>query len=433
MYRYFTGHLASIGHPPGMKTTSLAFLLTMTLCAAPAPAQAHAKKDLVQTAASDARFTTLIAAVKGAELVEALQGEGPFTVFAPTNEAFGHLPAGTVATLLEPAQRAALQRILLFHVVKGRVLSSDLLKSNAAGTLASAPLSIGLRVGDANVIQADIECANGVIHVIDRVLLPPKPAPTVKPAATEMRPRAVHGVVATIEDAIDRGVPVFNGGDHAGCAHIYAEAAKSILKMEALSPLDRGDVHDALHRDVDSAAGRAWALREAFDRVILNDGFKPTIEASMPPGFPAPGPVGRIVLKQYPQYRAARAEGGNSFWQLFRHIKANSVEMTAPVEMTMSDGMRARDMAFLYEGPSQGRTGRQGSVAVVDLAPMQVLSIGIRGRRNAKLLTRARALIEKYMTDGGWQRSGDWRVLGYNSPMVPSSRQYWELQIPVSR
>ena len=152
----------------------------------------------------------------------------------------------------------------------------------------------------------------------------------------------------------------------------------------------------------------------------------------MPTGFPGPGPVGRVVIKEYPQYRAARAEGGRAFWTLFNHIKENEVAMTAPVEMTMDAGMRMQDMAFLYEKTTQGSAGEQGDVAVLDLEPRKVLSVGLRGRRNAADLERAKQVLQAQLDASGLEAAGPWRVLGYNSPMVPQAQQFWELQVPIT-
>jgi hypothetical protein len=101
--------------------------------------------------------------------------------------------------------------------------------------------------------------------------------------------------------------------------------------------------------------------------------------------------------------------------------------------MTMGAGMRAKDMAFLYPSTTKGRPGVQGGVQVLDLKPIQVLSIGVRGRRDEMLVDRARRAIGMHMEAHGLEAAGAWRVLGYNSPMVPSDKQYWELQVPVQR
>ena len=134
--------------------------------------------DIVDTAASAGSFTTLVAAVQAAGLVETLKGEGPFTVFAPTDDAFAKLPAGTVDNLLKPENREQLQQILTYHVVPGKVMSSDLQgKSTTAATVEGSDVEIdasgsAVMVEGATVTQADIAASNGVIHVIDTVIMP---------------------------------------------------------------------------------------------------------------------------------------------------------------------------------------------------------------------------------------------------------------------
>jgi uncharacterized surface protein with fasciclin (FAS1) repeats len=137
-------------------------------------------KTIVEIAAADERFTTLVAAVTAAELVETLSGEGPFTVFAPTNDAFAALPAGTVESLLLPENKQALTDILLYHVVSGKVMAADVVGLTSATTVLGKDLTITVRDGKVflndtvEVIITDIEASNGVIHVIDAVLLPPQ-------------------------------------------------------------------------------------------------------------------------------------------------------------------------------------------------------------------------------------------------------------------
>jgi hypothetical protein len=244
-----------------------------------------------------------------------------------------------------------------------------------------------------------------------------------------------RSATALIESAIAKGVPIFNRGDHAGCARVYEAAARELLALggEKISPLDRGEVEVALAREAADDRARAWNLRHAFDRILDNDRFEPYLEAPLPEGFPGPGPLGRVVVKSYPRYRAARAEGVMSFWTLFRHIKKKNVQMTAPVEMTMSDELREMDMAFLYEEPEQGEAVRDGRVQVIDHEPMTVLSVGMRGDQPREAVSRARDWIEDVLEREGWTRAGSWRVLGYNSPMVSDSRRFWELQLPVTR
>ena len=135
---------------------------------------AHAA-DIVDTAAGNSDFETLVTAVQAAELVETLKGEGPFTVFAPTNEAFAELGT-TVDELLKPENKDKLQAVLTYHVVPGKVMSTDLQDGMMAATAQGGNLEVDLdngpMVGEANIVSADIEADNGVIHVIDKVLVP---------------------------------------------------------------------------------------------------------------------------------------------------------------------------------------------------------------------------------------------------------------------
>ena len=135
-----------------------------------------AANDIVAVASSNEGFSTLVAALSAAGLVETLQGEGPFTVFAPNDEAFAALPAGLLEKLLLPENIAVLTSILTYHVVAGKVMSTDVTTGDAAtvegSTLALDTMS-GVMVNDATVIAADVEASNGVIHVIDKVLVPP--------------------------------------------------------------------------------------------------------------------------------------------------------------------------------------------------------------------------------------------------------------------
>ncbi|MEL6750685.1 MAG: fasciclin domain-containing protein [Pseudomonadota bacterium] len=133
-------------------------------------------KDIVDTAAGNEAFSTLVAAVKAAGLVDTLKGDGPFTVFAPTNDAFAALPAGTVEDLLKPENKDKLTAILTYHVVSGKVMSTDLKDDMEAATVNGDTVMIdldnGVMVDEATVTQADLEASNGVIHVIDKVIMP---------------------------------------------------------------------------------------------------------------------------------------------------------------------------------------------------------------------------------------------------------------------
>jgi transforming growth factor-beta-induced protein len=134
-------------------------------------------KDIVDTAVSVDDFSTLVAAVKAAGLVETLKGDGPFTVFAPTNAAFAKLPEGTVESLLKPENKDKLVDILTYHVVPGKVMAADVVKLKEAKTVQGSTATINVESGTvmvdgATVVKTDIPCSNGVIHIIDAVIIP---------------------------------------------------------------------------------------------------------------------------------------------------------------------------------------------------------------------------------------------------------------------
>lgn len=168
---------------------SLLTLAVATAVAAPAIAHNHGGKakaasaatqsvgTIVDVAAGNPQFSTLVAAVKAAGLVETLNGTGPFTVFAPTNEAFAKLPAGTLDDLLKPENKAKLASILTYHVVSGKVLAADAVKLDKATTVNGAEADINVAGGTvtidgATITATDVAASNGVIHVIDTVMLP---------------------------------------------------------------------------------------------------------------------------------------------------------------------------------------------------------------------------------------------------------------------
>lgn len=153
------------------------FAITATIAMTGA-AFAGSKQDIVDTAVGAGTFQTLVSAVTAADLVDTLKSEGPFTVFAPTDEAFAALPEGTVETLLLPENKDQLIAILTYHVVPGKVMSTDLSDDMTATTVQGGDIMIdlddGVKINEATVITADIETSNGVIHVIDAVILPPQ-------------------------------------------------------------------------------------------------------------------------------------------------------------------------------------------------------------------------------------------------------------------
>ncbi len=161
-------------------TLKAALIACVALFATHAVAGHHgdkAKKDIVDTAVSAGQFSTLAAALEAADLVETLKGDGPFTVFAPTDEAFAKLPEGTIEYLLKPENRDQLVAILTYHVVPGKVNAATVVGLNKATTVNGADVKISVdgdsvRVDDATVIKTDIGASNGLIHVIDTVILP---------------------------------------------------------------------------------------------------------------------------------------------------------------------------------------------------------------------------------------------------------------------
>ena len=155
-------------------TGLLAFMLALTFSS---NTNAGSKKDIVDTAVAAGNFRTLATALQAAGLVDTLKGAGPFTVFAPTDEAFAKLPAGTVEDLLKPENKEKLVGILTYHVVAGDVMAKDVVKLNEAKTVNGKMVKIMVQGGKvmvdgADVTKTDIRCSNGVIHVIDSVLLP---------------------------------------------------------------------------------------------------------------------------------------------------------------------------------------------------------------------------------------------------------------------
>ena len=163
----------------------MALAITMTVASIATIPAAYAgnygkKADIVDTAVAAGQFNTLVAAVQAAELVDVLKSDGPFTVFAPTDDAFAALPAGTVESLLKPENKDQLVAVLTYHVVPGKVMSGDLAgQALSVATVQGADVAVdatggGVMINEATVVTADIGTSNGVIHVIDKVILPPQ-------------------------------------------------------------------------------------------------------------------------------------------------------------------------------------------------------------------------------------------------------------------
>jgi uncharacterized surface protein with fasciclin (FAS1) repeats len=203
-----------------------------------APAFA-AEKDIVDTAVGAGSFNTLVAAVKAAGLVDTLKGKGPFTVFAPTDEAFAKLPAGTVETLLKPENKQKLIDILKYHVVPANVKAADVVKLTSAPTVNGQRATVkvadgGVKVDNANVVKTDIACTNGTIHVIDAVILPSADTiPTVADKAGSFKTLLAAAKAAGLVEALSAPGPitVFAPTDEA-FAKLPAGTVESLLKPE---------------------------------------------------------------------------------------------------------------------------------------------------------------------------------------------------------
>lgn len=225
------------------------------------------KNDIIEAARSAASFKTLLKAIEAAELTETLRGAGPFTVFAPTDEAFAKLPKDTLDALLKDKKKLA--AILTYHVVPGKVMAEEVVKLKTAKTVQGQSVKIdtsdGVKVDNAKVVKTDVPSTNGVIHVIDTVLLPPD----VKLGA------ATEGAMRSLRAAINRGAPLFNAGNADACAAVYEVAASTVLTLAGTEigdgprmRLEEG-LRDARHAH--SAHDSAWALRRAFDDVFASE------------------------------------------------------------------------------------------------------------------------------------------------------------------
>jgi uncharacterized surface protein with fasciclin (FAS1) repeats len=216
---------------------------------------------LIEVARDAGSFGTLLAAVDAAGLTHELMGDGPFTVFAPTDDAFEALPQGTVASLLEPENRDKLREILTYHVASGRLYGADLLKNGEVETLSGRTVDVRvrndrLRANDARVVATDIDAANGVVHVIDAVLIP------------GMSERSAAAAGQLIRRAIRLGAPLYNAGEAEACADVYVVTAESLLRMGSrLSDDVRSPLRHALSRaeHEGNASERAWIMRRGLD------------------------------------------------------------------------------------------------------------------------------------------------------------------------
>jgi len=201
-------------------------------------------------------------------------------------------------------------------------------------------------------------------------------------------------------------------------------------------------VLDARWRAVTDPAAAQARLTDDLRLAVEDLEFEPRMEADLPEGFPAPTPVRALELKSFPRYRLASAEMGGSrssgaFWTLFGHIQRNDIPMTAPVETTYgaaTDDLEESRMAFLYESTRQGAAGPAGAVEVLDVEPALAVSTGCRGSMTRTSIDAARQrLLDWIDARGDLEVAGPVRTMGYNSPMVPRERRYFEVQLPVRR
>lgn len=219
------------------------------------------ESDRIPAVATKAKsFNTLLAAAKAAGLASVLDSDGPFTVFAPTDAAFAKLPKGTVETLLKPENKDQLVAILKYHVIAGRVFSDQAVEAQSAATLLKRKVTIsvtadGAKVNDAKLVATDIEAANGVIHVIDSVLLPPA---MTKAAVRKM-----------LEITVSNGSKIYNAGNVSQCAKLYRSAMNEVIDgadaSVSKSTLDILRLSLERSRMAENHGDPCWVLRHGID------------------------------------------------------------------------------------------------------------------------------------------------------------------------
>lgn len=226
--------------------------------------------DLVAIAKRSGKFNTLLAAVQAAGLSDTLSGASEITILAPTDEAFSKLPEGTLESLLKPGNKKTLQKILAMHVLNGKVSAGDALNAKKAVSFSGEPLTFKvedglLKVNSSTIVSTDIVADNGVIHVIDSVLLPEEESTSREPVDVST-PRSP---IELIESAIDRGVPIFNEGNHQGCADIYRDCLMELIATKKINGEFLGAMEtlvSATNKLKDSTK-RAWMLRNGLDHL----------------------------------------------------------------------------------------------------------------------------------------------------------------------
>lgn len=229
------------------------------------------KKDIVDTAVEAGSFKTLVTAVKAAGLVDTLKGEGPFTVFAPTDEAFKKFWPETLKNLLKPENKDKLQMLLTYHVISGKVKAKKAKKLETAEPVSGGSLKLSVKgkdlfINSAKVVKADIKASNGIIHVIDSVLIPNVMKDAHKKTSSTNQ---------IIKQAIHKGVPMFNSGHHAQTAALYMKAGNEILGQCSSSacPASAKAIKTAMDKASAESCptSQAWIMRKAFDHVIASN------------------------------------------------------------------------------------------------------------------------------------------------------------------
>lgn len=224
------------------------------------------KNNIPGIAKKAGKFNTLLAAAEAAGLVPALSGNDKLTVLAPTDEAFAKLPKGTIESLLRPVNKNQLQEILKTHVIKGSVLAGTALNAGAAKSINHQDLAFSIKdglfkVNNATILTTDIKADNGIIHVIDAVILP-KPGNAMKTKGDLSK---------MIKVAINKGVPVFNHGNPSKCSEIYSDCLQAMIGSKALTNSTRQHLEMVMKqaKNTHCDSSRAWILRKGLDQAYM--------------------------------------------------------------------------------------------------------------------------------------------------------------------
>ena len=250
-----------------MKKITLTLIFTVLLL----PSFAAPEKDIVDTAIEAGSFNTLVSAVQAAGLVETLKGDGPFTVFAPTDKAFEKFWPETLKNLLQPENRDKLRMLLTYHVLPGKVNAKKAKKLGTAEPLSGGSFELSVKnnnlfINYAKVVKANIKTSNGIVHAIDSVLIPN--------VANQTSSIHSSNTDQIIKKAIHKGVPMFNSGHHATTAALYMKAGDEILDQcpSSACSASMSKIKTAMQQA--SAAGcptsQAWIMRNAFDEVLAS-------------------------------------------------------------------------------------------------------------------------------------------------------------------